>query len=109
MDPAIRAQLRKVEVVGRSRDREGVPGAAAGDRDASAPPTGSEFTKQLDYPKGDPRNPLDRRGDRREVRGAGRAGAVARGAEEGEEAIWNLEKLESVSELMKLLKADGIG
>ena len=66
---------------------------------------GREFTKQLDYPKGDPRNPLS---DREiEEKFDSLAGPVmSRSARKRvKNAVWKLEELSSVTELMKLLKA----
>ena len=67
--------------------------------------SGQEFTKQLDYPKGDPRNPLS--DAEIEQKFAALAGPVLSRAAQKKvrEVVWNLERLESVSGLMKLLKA----
>ena len=57
MDPMIRAQLKKVEVVADPEIEKVFP---ALQRVIVHHPYDrwTEFTKQLDYPKGDPRNPL---------------------------------------------------
>jgi 2-methylcitrate dehydratase len=104
MDPAIRAQLRKVEVVGDPEIEKVFPAlqrVIVTIRTAS----GQEFTRQLDYPKGDPRNPLS--DAEIEEKFAALASPVMGKAAQKKvrEAVWNLEKLESVSGLMKLLKA----
>jgi len=66
---------------------------------------GREFTKQLDYPKGDPRNPLSDR-EIEEKFDALAAPVMSRaGRQRVKEAVWKLDELGSVSELMKLLKA----
>ena len=59
MDPAIRAQLSKIEVVADPEIEKVFP---ALQRVIVRIHTidGREFSKQLDYPKGDPRNPLTR-------------------------------------------------
>ena len=57
MDPQIRAQLRKVEVVGDPEIEKVFP-ALQRVIVTIRTTSGQEFTKQLDYPKGDPRNPL---------------------------------------------------
>ena len=58
MDLVIREQLKKI-VVAADPDIEKVfPGAAARHRCAFTPSTGASLPRQLDYPKGDPRNPL---------------------------------------------------
>jgi 2-methylcitrate dehydratase len=104
MDPQIRAQLRKVEVVGDPEIEKVFP-ALQRVIVTIRTTSGQEFTRQLDYPKGDPRNPLS--DAEVEEKFAALAGPVlARAAQKKvREAVWNLEKLESVSSLMKLLKA----
>jgi 2-methylcitrate dehydratase len=104
MDPAIRAQLRKVEVVGDPEIEKVFP-ALQRVIVTICTISGQEFTRQLDYPKGDPRNPLS--DAEIEEKFAALAGPVmSREAQKKvREAVWNLEKLESVSGLMKLLKA----
>ncbi len=105
MDPAIREQLRKVEVVGDPEIEKVFP---ALQRVIVTIRTtgGREFTKQLDFPKGDPRNPLSDREIEEKF------SALAEGVLSGpaqrrvKDAVWQLEKLRSVSELMRLLKAD---
>ena len=104
MDPAIRAQLRKVEVVGDPEIEKVFPAlqrVIVTIRTIS----GQEFTKQLDYPKCDPRNPLS--DAEIEEKFAALADPVLSGPAQKKvrEAVWNLEKLDSVSGLMKLLKA----
>jgi 2-methylcitrate dehydratase len=105
MDSAIRAQLRKVEVVADPEIEKVFP--ALQRVMVTIRTTGcNEFSKQLDFPKGDPRNPLS---DREiEEKFAALAGAVLSKAaqQKVKDAIWRLEKLRSVSELMRLLKAD---
>ncbi len=104
MDPAIRAQLKKVEVVADPEIEKVFP---ALQRVIVTITTndGREFTKQLDYPKGDPRNPLS---DREvEEKFEALAGPVLSKAAQRKlkDAVWGLEKLGSVTELMRLLKA----
>jgi 2-methylcitrate dehydratase len=104
MDAKIRAQLGKVEVVGDPEIEKVFP-ALQRVIVTIRTTDGREFTKQLDYPKGDPRNPLS---DREiEVKFDTLAGPVmTRGARKRvKEAVWKLDELSSVSELMKLLKA----
>jgi 2-methylcitrate dehydratase len=104
MDPQIRAQLRKVEVVGDPEIEKVFP-ALQRVIVTIRTRSGQEFTKQLDYPKGDPRNPLS--DAEIEEKFAALAGPVLSRAAQKKvrEAVWNLEKLESVNELMKLCKA----
>ena len=58
MDPAIRAQLRKVEVVADPEIEKVFPALQRVIVDDHARPTAASSRRQLDYPKGDPRNPL---------------------------------------------------
>jgi 2-methylcitrate dehydratase len=104
MDPLIRAQLRKVQVVADPEIEKVFP---ALQRVIVRIHTidGREFTKQLDYPKGDPRNPLT--DTEIEEKFAALAGPLmSRDARRrAMDAIWNLEKQSGVTELMRLFKA----
>jgi 2-methylcitrate dehydratase len=102
-DEQIRAQLRKVEVVADAEIEAVFPALQRVAVKITAS-DGREFGKQLDYPKGDPRNPLS---DREiEEKFSALAEGVLSGPQQKRvrDAIWNLEKLASVTELMKLLK-----
>jgi 2-methylcitrate dehydratase len=67
---------------------------------------GRELTRQLDYPKGDPRNPLTDR-EVEEKFAALAEGVLSKAAQKKlKDAIWNLEKLGSVRKLMALTKSD---
>ena len=67
---------------------------------------GKEFTKQVDYPKGDPRNPLtDREVEEKFEALAGPVLSLARQAKV-KETVWGLDRLGSITTLMDLLKAD---
>ena len=67
---------------------------------------GRTFSKQLDYPKGDPRNPLTD-AEIEEKYAALADGVLSPKAQNKlKDAIWNLEKIGSVSKLMALMKAD---
>ncbi|MGA9565689.1 MAG: MmgE/PrpD family protein, partial [Candidatus Korobacteraceae bacterium] len=105
MDPAIRAQLNKIVVVADPEiekvfpalQRVSVTIRTTDDR---------EFSKQLDYPKGDPRNPLT---DKEvEEKFEALAGPVMTHAAQRRaiDAIWNLDEQASVTELMKLFRPD---
>jgi 2-methylcitrate dehydratase len=104
-DPTIRAQLRKIVVTADPEIEEVFPAlqrAVVTIRTTD----GREFTKQLDYPKGDPRNPLS---DREiEEKFEALAGPVMTSAARRKaiEAIWALENQPSVTNLMKLFRAD---
>jgi len=105
MDPTIRAQLKKVEVVGDPEIEKVFPALqrvivniATGD--------GGKFTEQLDYPKGDPRNPLTD-AEIEEKFAALAEGVLSHNAQgKLKDTIWNLEKVGSVSKLMSLMKSD---
>ena len=83
MDPTIRAQLKKVEVVADPEIEKVFPALQRVIVNLTTT-DGRTFTKQLDYPKGDPRNPLTRCRGGGEVRGAGGGCTVGWGAEEVE-------------------------
>ncbi|HKC70251.1 MAG TPA: MmgE/PrpD family protein [Terriglobales bacterium] len=105
MDATIRDQLHKVEVVADPEIEKVFP---ALQRVIVTIRTtgGEEFTKQLDFPKGDPRNPLSDR-EVEEKFAALAEGVLSKAAQQKvKDAVWRLEKLRSVSELMRLLKAD---
>jgi 2-methylcitrate dehydratase len=104
MDEEIRAQLRKVEVVGDPEIEKVFP-ALQRVIVIIRTTSGQEFTKQLDYPKGDPRNALSD-AEIEEKFAALADGVLSRARQKKvRDAVWNLDKLESVSELMKMLKA----
>ena len=105
MDPTIRAQLNKIVVVADSEIEKVFP-ALQRVIVTITTTDGREFTKQLDYPKGDPRNPLtDKEVEEKFEALAGPVmTAVAR--RKAIDAIWSLEKQTSVTELMSLFKAD---
>jgi len=105
MDPTIRAQLKKVEVVADPEIEKVFPGLQRVIVNLTTV-DGRTFTKQLDYPKGDPRNPLSD-AEVEEKFAALAEGVLSDGAQKKlKNAIWNLEKLGSVSKLMGLMKAD---
>jgi 2-methylcitrate dehydratase len=105
MDPVIRAQLKKVEVVADPEIEKVFPALQRVIVNLTAT-DGRTFRKQLDYPKGDPRNPLSD-ADVEEKFAALAQGVLSSGAQKRlKDAIWNLEKVGSVSNLMALMKAD---
>ncbi len=104
-DPQVRAQLRKVEVVADPEIEKVFP---ALQRVAVTITTtnGKEFSKQLDYPKGDPRNPLSDL-EVEEKFAALADGVISRTRQQQvRDTIWNLEKSGSVAQLMELLKEE---
>jgi 2-methylcitrate dehydratase len=105
MDPTIRAQLKKVEVVADPEIEKVFPALQRVIVNLTTT-DGRTFTKQLDYPKGDPRNPLSD-AEVEEKFAALAEGVLSEGAQKKlKNAIWNLEKVGSVSKLMALMKAD---
>jgi 2-methylcitrate dehydratase len=105
MDPTIRAQLKKVEVVADPEIEKVFPALQRVIVNLTTT-DGQTFTKQLDYPKGDPRNPLSD-AEVEEKFAALAEGVLSDGAQKKlKNAIWNLEKVGSVSKLMGLMKAD---
>jgi len=108
MDPEIRAQLRKVEVLADPEIEKVFP-ALQRVIVTIQRKDGREFTRQLDYPKGDPRNPLSDK-EVEEKFAALAEGVLSRNAQNKvKDAVWNLEKSNSASDLMKLLKSDASG
>ncbi len=104
-DARIRAQLRKVEVVADPEIEKAFP-ALQRVVVTIRTTAGREFTRQLDYPKGDPRNPLTDR-EVEEKFEALAEGVLSKASQNRvRTAIWNLERLESVARFMQALKAD---
>ncbi|MBZ5705322.1 MAG: MmgE/PrpD family protein [Acidobacteriia bacterium] len=105
MDPTIRAQLKKVEVVADPEIEKVFPALQRVIVNITTT-DGRSFTKQLDYPKGDPRNPLSD-AEIEEKFAALAEGVLSPGAQKKlKDAIWNLEKIGSVSKLMALMRTD---
>ncbi len=105
MDERIRAQLNKVVVVADDGIEAVFPELQ---RVIVTIHTtdGREFTKQLDYPKGDPRNPLTD-AEIEEKFDALASPILSTGARQRvKEAVWALEDVASISELMELCVAD---
>ena len=105
LDPKIRAQLRKVEVVADPEIEKVFPALQRVIVHIDAT-DGRSFDKQLDYPKGDPRNRLSDQ-EVEEKFSALADGVLSRAAQKRvQDAVWNLERAGSVSELMALMEAD---
>ena len=105
MDPKIREQLKKVEVVADPEIEKVFPALQRVIVNIHMT-DGRSFSKQLDYPKGDPRNPLTDQ-EVEEKFAALAEGVLSNAAQKRvKEAVWNLERVGSVSELMALLEAD---
>ena len=104
-DPVIRAQLRKVEVTADAEIEKLFP-ALQRVNVTIITTGGKRFNKQLDYPKGDARNPLSDQ-EVEEKFAALADGALTRPRQRRVvDTIWNLEKAGSVTSLMEMLKAE---
>jgi 2-methylcitrate dehydratase len=105
MDRRIREQLNKVEVVA-DPDIEAVFPELQRVIVRIKTTDGRELTEQLDYPKGDPRNPLTD-AEVEEKFDALAAPVLSDDARARlKDTVWNLEKLDPVTALMDLCKAD---
>jgi 2-methylcitrate dehydratase len=105
MDPKIREQLRKVEVVADPEIEKVFPALQRVVVDITTT-GGTSYSKQLDFPKGDPRNPLTD-AEIEEKFAALAEGVLSPGAQKKlKDAVWNLEKVGSVQKLMALMRAD---
>lgn len=105
MDPTIREQLRKVEVVADPEIEKVFPALQRVVVNITTA-DGRTVSKQLDYPKGDPRNPLSD-AEIEEKFSALAEGVLSSAAQKKlKDAIWGLEKIDSASKLMTLMKAD---
>jgi 2-methylcitrate dehydratase len=104
-DPAIRAQLKKVEVVADPEIEKVFPELqrvvvtihAAG---------GRKFERQLDYPKGDSRNPLSDQEIAEKFNALAEPILSEAARQKIMDTVWSLEKLDRVSGLMDALQAD---
>jgi 2-methylcitrate dehydratase len=105
MDPAIRAQLNKIVVTADPEIEKRFP---ALQRVVVTITTtdNREFSKQLDYPKGDPRNPLTDKEVEEKFEALAGPVMTADACRKAVDAIWSLEKQSNVTELMKLFRAD---
>ena len=105
MDPKIRQQLRKVEVIADPEIEKVFPALQRVIVNITTT-DGRSFGKQLDFPKGDPRNPLTDQ-EVEEKFAALADGVLSNGLQRKlKDAIWNLEDSDSVRKLMVLMKAD---
>src|SRR5581483_5931202 len=105
MDPTIRAQLKKVEVVADPEIEKVFPALQRVIVNITTN-DGATFSKQLDYPKGDPRNPLSDQEITEKFAALAEGVLSERAQKKLTDAIWNLEKFGPVSNLMALMKAD---
>ena len=105
MEPKIREQLNKVEVVA-DPDIEKVFPALQRVIVHITTKDGRCLDKQLDYPKGDPRNPLSDQEIEEKFTALADGVLTPAAQKRVKEAVWNLERVRSVSELMALMEAD---
>jgi 2-methylcitrate dehydratase len=105
MDPVIRAQLKKIEVVADPEIEKVFPALQRVVVNITMN-DGRIFSNQLDYPKGDPRNPLTDAEIEEKFRALAE-GVLSKNAQDKLiAAIWGLEKCPSAARLMALTKAD---
>jgi 2-methylcitrate dehydratase len=102
MDPTIRAQLNKVEVVADPEIEALFPELQ---RVIVKVVTtdGQQFEKQIDYPKGDPRNPLTDREVEEKFDALAEPVLPPDRRQKIKDTIWKLDELNSITELMNLL------
>jgi len=105
MDATIRSQLNKIVVVADPEIEKVFP-ALQRVIVTITTTDGREFSKQLDYPKGDPRNPLTDKEVQEKFEALAAPVMSANARRAAVDAIWSLEKQASVTELMKLFRAD---
>jgi len=105
MDPTIRAQLNKVEVVA-DPEIEALFPELQRVKVVIRTTDGQEHSKQIDYPKGYPRNPLTDQEIEQKFDALAEPVMSAARREQIKETIWNLEQLGFISELMELLTTD---
>src|SRR5260370_8341630 len=102
MDQAIRAQLKKVEVVADPEIEKVFPAMQRVIVNITTT-DGRMFTKQLDYPKGDPRNPLTDQEVEEKFAALAESLLSQRAQEKLKDALCNLQSIASVRQLMSLL------
>jgi 2-methylcitrate dehydratase len=105
MDPAIRAQLKKIEVMADPEIEKVFP-ALQRVIVTIRTTDGRELTRQLDYPKGDPRNPLTDREVEEKFEALVEQSLSKAARRRVMDAVWNLERLDSVSALMQMLQQE---
>src|SRR5580765_7644495 len=105
MDPTIRGQLKKVEVVADPEIEKVFPALQRVIVHIDTT-DGRSFTKQLDYPKGDPRNPLTDQEIEEKFSALADGVLSVKAQAKLKDAIWNLDKVDSITKLMGLMKAD---
>jgi 2-methylcitrate dehydratase len=102
MDPTIRAQLNKVKVTADPEIEALFPELQRVIVKITTT-DGQEFTKQIDYPKGDPRNPLTDQEVEEKFDALAEPVLSADRRRQVKDAVWKLEELSSITELMQQL------
>jgi 2-methylcitrate dehydratase len=105
MDPKIREQLHKVEVVADPEIEKVFPALQRVIVNITTT-DGRTLAKQLDYPRGDPRNPLSDQEVEEKFSALAEGVLSPQAQKKLKDAIWNLEKVRSVKNLMALMKSD---
>ncbi len=105
MDERIRAQLNKVEVVADPEIEKVFPELQRVIVKIETA-DGRELGRELDYPKGDPRNPLSDEEVEEKFDALATPVLSDAGRRKLKDAVWGLEKLGSISELMDRCRAD---
>ena len=105
MDERIRAQLNKVEVVA-DPEIEAVFPELQRVIVTITTTDGREFTKELDFPKGDPRNPLSDAEIEEKFDALASPILSGMARQRIKDAVWELEKVDTISDLMDLCVAD---
>jgi 2-methylcitrate dehydratase len=102
-DPLIREQLKKVVVVADPEIEKVFP-ALQRVKVRIHTTDGSEFMTQLDYPKGDPRNPLTDQEIEEKFEALAEPVMSKAARRRAMDAIWSLERQASVTELIRLFR-----
>jgi 2-methylcitrate dehydratase len=103
-DPIIRAQLHKVKVVADPEIEKLFPALQRVIVKITTT-DGRAFEKQLDYPTGDPRNPVSDKGIEEKFEALAEPVMNAAARRKLIDGIWNMDRASSVSELMGLMKS----
>ncbi len=105
MSDDIRSQLRKVEVVADPEIEAVFPDLQRVIATISTT-DGREFVKQLDYPKGDPRNPLTDTEIEEKFDALADSVMSKEAQTRLKNAVWHVEDMDSISDFMALCKSD---
>lgn len=105
LDPKIREQLRKVEVVADPEIEKVFPALQRVIVNIDTT-DGRKLSKQLDYPKGDPRNPLTDQEVEQKFSALAEGVLSPSAQKRVKEAIWTLERADSINDLMSLMESD---